>query len=133
MFHEVKSYRKKPPEVFLKKDFLKSFASLLESLSFGEKRPDQRCFSVKFVKCLGKSILKNICKRLLLIIEYTLEFSMKCFLQEDVQKGLVVYLYATSVFDKWILKLLFGFATTKMFTFPREVFSIPIDAIKTEI
>ena len=45
---------------------------------------------------------------------------MKCFLQEDVQKELVAYLYATNVFDKWILKLLFDFATTKMFTFSKR-------------
>ena len=77
-------------------------------------------FSCEICEIFKKIFLKNVCQRLFLIIDHSLKFSMKCFLQEDVQKELVAYLYATNVFDKWILKLLFDFATTKMFTFSKR-------------
>ena len=37
---------------------------------FSKKRLQLKCFPVKFAKLLGVSILKNICKRLLLEVFY---------------------------------------------------------------
>ena len=85
---------------------------------------------MKFAKVLSEPILRNIGERLLLITDNTHEFSMKWFLL-FCSKRLVAYL-GTKVFDKWILKVLFGFAT-EMFTFPREVFTILFDAVKTKM
>ena len=131
MFHKLNHTESSHPRCSLKKEFFKKFPKfyrkilVLKFLNFFKK-----ILLVKFAKVLSKSILRNIGERLLLIADKTHEFSMKWFLP-FCSKRLVAYL-GTKVFDKWILKMQFGFAT-EMFTFPREIFTILIDAIKTKI
>ena len=67
--------QKQPLEVFFeKKVFLKVLQISQENTYVGvfcnflKKRPQNRCFHVKFAKLIGTPILKNIWKRLLLFV-----------------------------------------------------------------
>ena len=55
--------------------------SLLQACKFIKKRLQHRCFPVKYVKFLRTSILKSICKRLLLFVshQYTIANSSDDF------------------------------------------------------
>ena len=70
----LKKIQKQPPEGFCKKNFAnfteKHLCWSLEACKFYKKRLHLKCFLVKFLKLLRASILKNICKRLLLEVFY---------------------------------------------------------------
>ena len=73
--------QKQPPEVLCKKDVLNNFAKftvkhlywclffnkVAQAYNVIKKRLQHRCFPVKFAKFLRTPMLKNICKRLVLI------------------------------------------------------------------
>ena len=61
--------QKQPPEVFYKKGALKDYVIFTGKHLCSNLRLQHRCFSENIAKSLRKSILKNICERLLLLLE----------------------------------------------------------------
>ena len=67
-------------------EFLLNKVAGLQDCKLIEKRLQHRCFPVNIVKLLRKSILKNICKRLLLIIFYCSIYLFSAFSLQSKKK-----------------------------------------------